>query len=216
MRRILSSLCLVLCFTALTPSPTVDAQQAVRNLEFDMKAGYFVYFGGLIKWPDRPFPGAANAFVIGVLGDNPFGPSLRPSGNGFAVHSSLIGKPVSTIQNKPIKVVHYKSVAEFEKNYSPCHILFISRSSEAGVSRETVQDRANSAIQKTKGQSVLLVGEADGKSESETLANSGVMICYWNDLQAFRLKMFINKTVAQNERLNISSRLLGLKLVTVL
>ena len=33
----------------------------------------------------------------------------------------------NAIQPQRIKVVEYRSVAEFQRNYQPCHILFISR-----------------------------------------------------------------------------------------
>ncbi|QDV41844.1 hypothetical protein Enr13x_16870 [Stieleria neptunia] len=216
MRRSLVLLCVSFVCGALMGERVTSAQRPAPPNEYDLKAGYFYYFGDLVKWPNPPFPGADNDFVIGVLGSNSFGQYLGPAGNGFAINSGLFKVPVTVIQGKKIKVVQYDSVAEFERNYQPCHILFISRNSTPGIFGETVLDRVNAALQKTKGQPVLLVGEANGKAESLAYARSGVIICYWNDLQARKLKMIINQTSALRERLDISARLLGLKIVTTL
>jgi hypothetical protein len=193
------------------PAP---AQAQVLNLEYEIKAGYFAYFGNLIKWPDQPFDGADKAFVIGVLGDNPFEKHLQANANGFAINAGRV--KANNIKGKKIAVVEYKSVDEFETEFSPCHILFICRSSAAGVESETLKDRVEAALKKTKGQPVLLVAEATTMNASKTLAQSGVMISYWNDAQANQVRMFINRTAEKRERLNISARLLGLRLVTVL
>ncbi len=216
MRRILSTLCLALCFTALSHSSTADAQQAVRNREYDIKAGYFFFFGGYVQWPSNPFQGAEKEFVIGVLGSNPFGTHLRPGPDGFVIDSSQFRNSIGKIQRKRIKVIEYDSVDEFEMNYRPCHILFISRSSAPGSRAETVQERVSVALQKTKGQPVLLVGEAVNKRESESIAASGVTICYWNDLNADRLKMIINRQAERNAQLTIRAPLLHLSIVTLL
>ena len=216
MRPSLSLLCFFLACGVLIGARTTNAQQLKLTREYDLKAGYFAYFGQYVTWPNKPFVGSDKEFVIGVLGSNPFGKQLTPRGKAFALKSSLFPKPVGAIQRKRIKVVVYKTVGDFQKNYRPCHILFISRSSAPGVPTERMQARVNAALQKTKGQPVLLVGEVIKMAESKRLAKSGVTICYWNDFQADRLKMHINQTAGKRERLLISSRLLGLRLVTVL
>jgi hypothetical protein len=95
--------------------------------------------------------------------------------------------------------------------------LFISRSSAPGVQAETIQNRVNAALKKTKGQPVLLVAEAINMGDSKKLAQSGVMICYWNDNLANQVRMIINRDAEKRERLAISAKLLGLRgIVTVL
>ncbi|MCS7471526.1 YfiR family protein [Stieleria sp. ICT_E10.1] len=216
MRRSLSLFCALLIGNALIGDHVLRAQQPQAVSEYDIKAGWFAFFGLYIQWPEQPFPGADKDFVIGVLGNNPFGPYVRPSGNGFAIHASKFPKSLKVIQGKRIKVIEYATVDAFRRNYRPCHILFISRSSAPGVPAETVQDRVSAALAKTKNQSVVLVGEASSKAESEAFAKSGVIICYWNDLQDQRLKMVINDTLARNEGLKIKSPLLRLGVVTPL
>ncbi len=216
MRRPLSLFCVFLVCHALIGNCALSAQQPQAVSEYDIKAGWFVFFGVYIQWPEKPFPGADKEFVIGVLGNNPFGPYVRPSGNGFAIHASKFPQAPKVIQGKRIKVIEYATVGAFQRSYRPCHILFISRSSASGVSGETVQDRVSAALLKTKGQSVVLVGEANSEAESNAFAKSGVIICYWNDVQNQLLKMVINDTVARREGLKIKSPLLRLGVVTPL
>jgi hypothetical protein len=216
MRRSLASLCLLLACGVLIGVRTTNAQQPqpLENREYDIKAGYFAYFGQLIQWPNPPFAEARTQFVIGVLGSNPFGRHLQATPTGFAINTEKI--KTQKIQGKRIKVVEYKSVNDFQNNYSACHVLFISRSSAPGVQAETIQDRVNAALKKTKGQPVLLVAEATNMGASERLAQSGVMISYWNDRGANHVRMIINRAAEKRERLTISSRLLRLSIVSLL
>ena len=194
---------------------TSSAQQPqFVNREYQLKAGYFAYFGRYVTWPKPPFAGANNSFVIGILGNNPFGGNLVANRNGFMINAGKV--KAGQIQGKKITVVQYKSVADFQRNYKPCHILFICRSSAPGIRGETATQRINAALAKTKGQPVLLVAEGNNMAESKRLANAGVMICYWNNIQSNQVSMIINRAAEKRERLIISSRLLGLPLVTVL
>ncbi|WP_372896736.1 YfiR family protein, partial [Stieleria sp.] len=214
MRRSLSLLCVLITCGLLIDARPLDAQQPAPQNEYDIKAGWFYFLGGLIQWPKQPFKGADKDFVIGVLGNNPFGAYIRPDGKGASIHSTRI--TTDTIQRKPIKVIQYSSVAEFQNSYSPCHILFISRSSAPGVLGETAQSRVEAALQKTTGQPVVLVGEAENEAESLVYAKSGIIICYWNDLQEKRVKMVVNDTHAKRGQLKVLSPLLRLRIVTVL
>jgi hypothetical protein len=216
MRRLLAFLCVLLACGVLIGNRTTNAQQPLLNLEYEIKAGYFAYFGGYVKWPNPPFAGADNEFVIGILGNNPFGQYLLATGNGFAIDTSRFKTPVKAIQRKSIKIVEYNSVNAFQNNYSPCHILFISRSSAPGVPAETIQNRVNAALQKTKGQPVLLVADASNMDESRRLASSGVIICYWNDRQANQVRMTINRQAEKGAQLSILAPLLRLSIVSVL
>jgi hypothetical protein len=196
------------------PEAVQTVQGMLRKTEYEIKAGYFAYFGQLIQWPNPPFAEARTQFVIGVLGSNPFGRHLQATPTGFAINTEKI--KTQKIQGKRIKVVEYKSVNDFQNNYSACHVLFISRSSAPGVQAETIQDRVNAALKKTKGQPVLLVAEATNMGASERLAQSGVMISYWNDRGANHVRMIINRAAEKRERLTISSRLLRLSIVSLL
>ncbi len=188
--------------SAQQPAPVV-------NVEYQIKAGYFVYFGTLIAWPEEPFDGANKEFTIGVLGKNPFARHIRATQNGHRIAAGRI--TADKIQNKKITVRHFKSVAEFERDYKPCHILFVSRLAEDGVRGETAEHRLLAALKSTEEHPVLLVTEAQRQADSRGLAEKGAVISYWSDPQNNKVKMFINRDAEKREGLKISSRLIGLR-----
>ncbi len=183
----------------------------VINREYEIKAGYFAYFGKLITWPQQSFPGADREFVIAVLGSNPFRQHLIPNGNNITLNAGRVN--VDRIQGKGIRLHEYQSADDLERNYRPCHILFVCRS---GAQGESVQRRVQAALAIAKGQPTLVVAEATSIDAAMQLARSGVMICYWNDTQTNQVRMLVNRDAERREKLNISARLLGLRLVQVL
>jgi len=44
--------------------------------EYQVKAVFLFNFANFVDWPAKSFPAAATPFVIGILGDNPFGTYL--------------------------------------------------------------------------------------------------------------------------------------------
>ena len=44
--------------------------------EYEIKAAFLYNFTKFVEWPPASFPDAASPFVIGILGDDPFGPTL--------------------------------------------------------------------------------------------------------------------------------------------
>ncbi|NND97567.1 MAG: YfiR family protein, partial [Pirellulaceae bacterium] len=97
---------------AATSLPAQQPAVQQMNREYELKAGYFAYFGGLISWPKTPFPGADREFVIGILGSNPFGQHLVATGSGHVLRAGVVNK--DRIQDKRIRVVHYRSVGDFQ------------------------------------------------------------------------------------------------------
>lgn len=85
------------------------AQSASR--EYQVKAVFLFNFAQFVDWPAATFPTRDAPLVIGVLGDDPFGPLLEE-----AVRGEKAG-------GHPLEVRHYDS---FEQ--ADCQILFISRS----------------------------------------------------------------------------------------
>lgn len=76
--------------------------------EYDVKAAYLYNFGKFVKWP----PNTSDPTLdICILGDDPFGDSLR----SMVAGETIAGKP-ATVRN--VDSVH---------NIAGCNILFISR-----------------------------------------------------------------------------------------
>ena len=80
--------------------------------EYEVKAAFLFNFAQFIEWPAKAFPNATAPFVIGVLGDDPFGHVLSQM-----VHGETIG-------GRRIVLKSGKQLDEL----AGCHILFISRS----------------------------------------------------------------------------------------
>jgi len=89
--------------------PAARAQTASR--EYQVKAVFLFNFAQFVDWPAATFPTRDAPLVIGVLGDDPFGPLLEE-----AVRDEKAG-------GHPLQVRHYSSAEQAD-----CHILFISRS----------------------------------------------------------------------------------------
>jgi hypothetical protein len=104
--------------------------------EYQIKAVFLFNFAQFVEWPPEAFAGPGEPFVIGVLGDDPFGPYLDEAVRGERVN------------NRPISVLRFARVEDIKT----CHILYISRS-ESGRLQEIL-----SAI---KGRSILTVSDVE-------------------------------------------------------
>ena len=138
---------LVTCVTliGLSDFPASDAmwtacaqEQAVLIPERECKVKYvYLYsFALLTKWPDNAFVKPDDPFVIGVLGEKPFGGVL----DEIARRKKLSGRR--------IVVRRFQNMEE----YKPCQILYVTSSVPPGKVRAITQT--------LRDQSVLLVGEA--------------------------------------------------------
>ncbi len=80
-----------------------------------MRAGYFFNFTKYTYWPTNTFPQTNAPLVIGVLGDDPFGPVLEQT----------FGKRMS--QGRPVVLRRARDVAALGE----CHAVFLCRSEQA-------------------------------------------------------------------------------------
>jgi hypothetical protein len=101
--------------------------------EIDLKAVFLFNFAQFVEWPPEAFPDQSAPFVIGIIGDDPFGASL----------DKVVAN--ETVRGRPIVVRRYDDVSEI----SSCHILFIS---------ESETPRLNRIFEFTAGKSILTVG----------------------------------------------------------
>lgn len=83
--------------------------------EYEVKAAFIYNFAKFIEWPDTPAISSDSAFVIGVIGKDPFG----------SVFEQTIGD--KRIHGKPIVIQRFETLDQLK----PVHILFISRSEES-------------------------------------------------------------------------------------
>jgi hypothetical protein len=113
--------------------------------EYEIKAAYLYNFLNYVEWPDQSLPPAGGAITIGVVGENPFGPSLGP----------LNGKQ---IKGRTVAVKEVSAPAELKA----CQILFISQSEK---------DRYPRILESVKDSRTLTVSEIDGFAERGGIIN---------------------------------------------
>ena len=100
--------------------------------EAQVKAVFLFNFAFFVEWPADSFASTDAPFVVGVLGQDPFGAHLDEAVRGEAV------------AGHPIAVQRFSRVEDI----ASCHILYISRS-EAG--------RMPAILAQLKGRSILTV-----------------------------------------------------------
>jgi hypothetical protein len=105
--------------------------------EYEVKAAFLYSFATFIDWPGDAVPDAGDAFIIGVLGTDPFGPVLD------AIAAS------KTVRGKRIVVRRFATL----EDYTPCHILFVADSERA---------RMRGVVEKLRDAPVLLVADTEG------------------------------------------------------
>ena len=120
--------------------------QAPAPTEYQIKAAFLYNFAKFVDWPPQAFTNENSEFVIGILGDNPFGEDLA---------RTVAGKNVN---ERTIAIQKFTDAAE-TKN---CHILFISTSEK---------NRLPEVFEKLKGRSILTVGEMERFTESGGIIN---------------------------------------------
>jgi len=182
----------MLCRTALFLCLGLVLLQAAREVraqesqptEYQIKAAFLYNFAKFIEWPPEAFAQKESPFVIGILGDNPFGTDLEK-----AVHNK-------TVNDRPLEVKECRSVTEATN----CHILFISSSEKKPSASE--KKRLSEIFAGLRGNSVLTVGETDGFTEN------GGMINFVQESNKIRFR--ISDDAAKAARLKISSKLLSL------
>jgi len=167
---------------------------------YETKAAYLLNFFEFVEWPAGTFSDTTAPFVLGVIGEDPFGPEL----------DKLQAKNVN---GRRLQIKRFKGALEFRGEESPgrrqeelalkrakklaelraCQILFISASEKPFVPL---------LLKPLKHSSVLTVGE------SEAFAVQGGIINFLDD--GTRVRFEINLVSARNAGLKISSKLLSL------
>lgn len=148
--------------------------------EYRVKAAFLWNFAKFIQWPTNAFINDAAPFIIGVLGENPFGDDLE---------NTVRGKQITT---RPITVKTCRTAAEARE----CHLLFISTS-------ET--NRLTDIFKSLRGSPILTVGDVE---ETGKFTEAGGMINFV--FEGNKIRFQINDDAAKAENLNISSKLLSL------
>ena len=115
----------------LTPAPA-----ELSPNEYAVKAVFVYNFCRFIDWPRSAFDSPAEPFIIGIVGDDPFG--------------SLLGEAIQGefYRGRPIQIRHFRSPGEIGR----CHLLFVSQANAAQL---------DAILASVAGRNVLTVGETE-------------------------------------------------------
>jgi hypothetical protein len=135
-----------LCLGLLLAAWPGLAQTPRPPTEYQVKAAILFNFAKFIDWPPESLGDDKAPFIIGILGDNPFGDDLE---------QTVAGKKINE---------HSIAVQTFRKaaDATHCQILFISKSEKKQFSE---------IIQNLRGTAVLTVSQTDGFIESGGMVN---------------------------------------------
>jgi len=97
----------------------VCARAAGTPGEYEVKAALLYNFARFVTWPAGAFSHADSPFVIGVVGDDPFGSALERT----------LG--AKSIGGRPIVIRRWPRA----RDRGACHILFVAASERAAVRR---------------------------------------------------------------------------------
>jgi hypothetical protein len=109
-----------------------------QESEYTIKAVCLEKFTRFIEWPKKiAVEDTTNPFIMGVIGNNPFGPILERRYSR------------KKIRNKNVIIRYIKDLLEIDG----CHLIFISRGNE---------DKITSILNYVKDKSILTVSDTPG------------------------------------------------------
>ncbi len=156
--------------------------------EYKLKAAFLNRFAMFVDWPEGKNPEGDDAYIIGVIGADPFKNYLE----------EITSNPVG---GRPVIIQRFEGMpAEADSKTRPkmdqvrkCHLLFVSASEEKSVGR---------LLEQLKGHMVLTVGDMPD------FVDKGGMIQFINEDQ--KVRFAINLKAVKEENLEIRSKLLRL------
>jgi hypothetical protein len=128
----------------LLGTPNVRADEAKAS-EYEFKAAFLYKFANFVGWPSNAVAGET-PFVVGVLGEDPFGSALEKTMEG------------NTVQGRKLVIQRGKELSDLKE----CQIVFVSA---------TEKKRLPQILETLKGTSVLTVSEIDHFCQSGGMIN---------------------------------------------
>jgi hypothetical protein len=128
---------LLLLSAAWTVALGIVASPARAATEYQVKAAFLYNFAKFVDWPGDAFARSDSTFIIGVVGDDPFGSELD---------STVAGK---SVDGRRLEVKQFRRISDMQTS----HILFICRSERSRISRilERVGNSPTLTVADTEG-----------------------------------------------------------------
>src|SRR5947207_3575250 len=114
--------------------------------EYQLKAAFLFNFAKFVEWPPEAFATSNTPFIIGIIGEDPFGADLERTVRGKSVNGR-------TFEIKPLRTL---------TEAGGCHILFISRSE---------RKRVPEILKAASAASVLTVSEIERFTQAGGMVN---------------------------------------------
>ena len=86
--------------------------QGASPTEYQIKAAFLYNFARFVEWPASALPDSARALILGILGEDPFGPEIDRIVEG------------KTVNGRRLEIRRLKDT----DSLNGCHILFVSTS----------------------------------------------------------------------------------------
>ena len=122
--------------TLLAGALAAAGLNAAGPTEYQVKAVFLFNFTQFVDWPASAFPTPKSPLVIGVLGDDPFGPTLD---------EAIAGE---TVNGRPLEIRRYARA----EDVADCHILFINLNAK---------QRLPDVLERLRGRHVLTVSDSN-------------------------------------------------------
>jgi hypothetical protein len=186
----------VLGLAAVVLCSSIAQAQVVRR-EYAIKASVVCMLAKCVTWPPEATPKKEEPLVIGILGRDPF----------VENNANQIDQAVADARAKGSNL----TVKRFDsaKDYTPCHILFVSNQGSETSDEKTVADRLKAAGRITVGKPVLILSEAPG------LAQQGAAANLLFDRTSNLIQLELNPEAAARSSLKLTPDLLRLKVVRI-
>ncbi len=113
--------------------------------EYSVKAAFLFNFGKFIEWPSGTFPNSSSSLNLYILGNDPFGETLKTIEGKLVKERELVIKKCSRVEE-----------------IIGCHILFISSSEKKNLLE---------IFAKIENMPILTVGEIKGFCKSRGIIN---------------------------------------------
>jgi len=167
----------LLCMVAICAA--MGAERRAPPTEYQVKAVFVYNFAKFIQWPAKAFADGDGAFVVGVVGADPFGDLLA-----------------NTLRDQAVGA-HPMQLRRFApgEDFTQCHVLFIGRSE---------QPRIKSIIEATSSVPVLTVSEGEGFPDESGIINFSVVDATVrfdiNNLAALRSRLTVSSKLLKLAR----------------
>jgi len=183
----------ILSLGCLLASNGYAESKCASHKEYEVKAAFIYNFLKFVDWPEEKMAHSGKQIILGIIGEDPFGPAADIFKDKTVENHNLIIKRFEGLRQLKEMAEKNKSASEKLETLKTCHLLFICPSERKQV-REIIDIVSKS--------NVLTVGDTD-----EIIESGGAISFVMEDN---KIRFNINLTATEKAGLKIRSQLLRL------